>query len=73
VESFGEGQLKEPKYPEDLYRKYERESFHHLAYELYLGLNRSVYKRVQAAPIIVVSERAFGFDLRESIINGWNG
>ena len=25
------------------------------------------------APIVVVSERAFGFDLRETIINGWEG
>ena len=23
--------------------------------------------------VVIVSERAFGFDLRETIINGWNG
>ena len=29
-------------------------------------LRRSVFKRIQAPPIIVLSKRAFGFDLRES-------
>jgi NAD+ synthase (glutamine-hydrolysing) len=36
-------------------------------------LRRSVYKRLQGPPIVVVSQRAFGFDLRETIINGWTG
>ena len=36
-------------------------------------VRRSVYKRLQGPPIVVVSERAFGFDLRETIINGWEG
>ena len=36
-------------------------------------IRRSVYKRLQGPPIVVVSERAFGFDLRETIINGWEG
>ena len=36
-------------------------------------LRRSVYKRLQGPPIVAVSERAFGFDLRETIINGWTG
>jgi NAD+ synthetase len=36
-------------------------------------LRRSVYKRLQGPPIVIVSERAFGFDLRETIINGWTG
>jgi NAD+ synthase (glutamine-hydrolysing) len=73
VDEFNGRRLNEPKYPENLYRYYDSMSFSRLAYDLYLGLNRSVYKRVQAAPIIVVSERAFGFDLRETIINGWQG
>ena len=73
VESFRERKLSRAKYPPSLYQDYDSESFARLAYELYLGLNRSVYKRVQAAPIIVISERAFGFDLRETIINGWKG
>ena len=36
-------------------------------------IRRSVYKRLQGPPIVAVSERAFGFDLRETIINGWTG
>jgi NAD+ synthase (glutamine-hydrolysing) len=36
-------------------------------------VRRSVYKRLQGPPIVVISERAFGFDLRETIINGWAG
>jgi NAD+ synthase (glutamine-hydrolysing) len=36
-------------------------------------LRRSVYKRLQGPPIVIVSERAFGFDLRETIINGFRG
>ncbi len=73
VREFEEGRLKGGKYPEDVYREYDSTSFGELAGRLYLTMNRSVYKRVQAAPIVVVSERAFGFDLRESIINGWEG
>jgi NAD+ synthase (glutamine-hydrolysing) len=56
-----------------LYGKYSVETFRALAEDLYRTLNRSVYKRMQAPPIVVVSERAFGFDLRETIINGWKG
>ena len=58
---------------ENLYSRYSVEEFSRLASSLYRSLNRSVYKRMQAAPIIVVSERSFGFDLRETIINGWEG
>ena len=36
-------------------------------------IRRSVYKRLQGPPIVAVSERAFGFDLRETIINGFKG
>ena len=36
-------------------------------------VRRSVYKRLQGPPIVAVSARAFGFDLRETIINGWTG
>jgi NAD+ synthase (glutamine-hydrolysing) len=73
VLAFRQRKLTGSKYPDSLYREYDSQSFSQLAYDLYRGLNRSVYKRVQAAPIIVVSERAFGFDLRETIINGWKG
>ncbi len=56
-----------------IYERYDLEEFRELAQELFRKLNRSVYKRLQGAPIIVVSRRAFGFDLRETIINGWEG
>jgi NAD+ synthase (glutamine-hydrolysing) len=70
-ERFEKRLLGAGKYPESVYETYDVRSFGALAQELYLTMNRSVYKRVQAAPIVVVSERAFGFDLRETIINGW--
>jgi NAD+ synthase (glutamine-hydrolysing) len=73
VEHFARRNLKGVRYPSDLYEKYTEKSFSALVKDLYRTLNRSVYKRVQAAPIIVISERAFGFDLRETIINGWEG
>jgi len=56
-----------------IYERYSLEEFRELAQEVFHRLNRSVYKRLQGAPIIVVSRRAFGFDLRETIINGWEG
>lgn len=71
TQRFQEKALQPPFYPEDLYDRLNAEQFRDLVARLYATLNRSVYKRMQAAPIIVVSERAFGFDLRETIINGW--
>jgi NAD+ synthase (glutamine-hydrolysing) len=56
-----------------VYEKYSPEEFTELARRMYRGLSQSVYKRLQGAPIIAVSDRAFGFDLRETIINGWDG
>ena len=75
TERFQERKLNEEKYavPGGLYNQYDQDSFRQLAEKLYLTLNRSVYKRLQGAPIIVISSRAFGFDLRETIINGWDG
>ena len=37
------------------------------AWRMYQG---SVFKRVQAPPILIVFRRAFGFDLRESMVSG---
>jgi len=71
VRRFEAGELSSPRYPGDLRSRYDYDRFSRLVHDLYRILNRSVYKRVQAAPIIVVTERAFGFDLRETIINGW--
>ncbi|HTM24850.1 MAG TPA: NAD(+) synthase [Vicinamibacterales bacterium] len=55
------------------YDKHTPESFRAVVFDAYRRMRRSVYKRLQGPPIVVVSERAFGFDLRETIINGWEG
>lgn len=56
-----------------VYDKHTPESFDAVVADAYRRVQRSVYKRLQGPPIVVVSERAFGFDLRETIINGWEG
>jgi NAD+ synthase (glutamine-hydrolysing) len=56
-----------------VYDKYTTETFRAVVYDAHRRMRRSVYKRLQGPPIVVVSERAFGFDLRETIINGWEG
>ena len=73
AERFCQRQLPAARYGQSLYSRYGEEEFRELARRLYRSLNHSVYKRLQGAPIIVVSDRAFGFDLRETIINGWSG
>jgi len=73
LERFVSRALKPGAYPRDIYERYDRDSFRILADDIYRMISRAVYKRVQSAPIVVVSERAFGFDLRETIINGWSG
>jgi NAD+ synthase (glutamine-hydrolysing) len=55
------------------YDKYTPEAFRAIVRDCFRRMRRSVYKRLQGPPIVVVSERAFGFDLRETIINGWEG
>jgi hypothetical protein len=56
-----------------VYDKYTRATFAEVVYDAFRRLRRSVYKRLQGPPIVVVTERAFGFDLRETIINEWEG
>jgi NAD+ synthase (glutamine-hydrolysing) len=56
-----------------VYDKHTCTSFSAVVYDCFRRIRRSVYKRLQGPPIIVVTERAFGFDLRETIINGWEG
>jgi NAD+ synthase (glutamine-hydrolysing) len=74
VERFRKRTLAPEKYCEEsLYERYTVDEFAKLARRLYRALSQSVYKRLQGAPIIAVSDRAFGFDLRETIINGWEG
>jgi NAD+ synthase (glutamine-hydrolysing) len=55
------------------YDKFTTDSFRAVVEDASRRMRRSVYKRMQGPPIVVVSARAFGFDLRETIINGWNG
>jgi len=55
------------------YDKYTPEAFREIVYDCFRRMRRSVYKRLQGPPIVVVSDRAFGFDLRETIINEWEG
>ncbi len=61
--------------PEGLtvYDKHTPATFAAVVYDAFRKTRRSVYKRLQGPPIVVVTERAFGFDLRETIINGWEG
>ena len=56
-----------------VYDKHDAASFREAVYDAYRRMRRSVYKRLQGPPIVAVTERAFGFDLRETIINGWEG
>jgi NAD+ synthase (glutamine-hydrolysing) len=56
-----------------VYDKHTPDSFRALVCGIVKKMRRSVYKRLQGPPIVVVSERAFGFDLRETIINKWDG
>jgi NAD+ synthase (glutamine-hydrolysing) len=56
-----------------VYEKYTTSTFAAVVDDAAGRIRRSVYKRLQGPPIVVVSERAFGFDLRETIINGWEG
>jgi len=74
VEQFRNRSLSADKYSTgvtSIYDRYTIEEFRDLTFSLYRSMNNSVYKRLQGAPIIAVSDRAFGFDLRETIINGW--
>jgi NAD+ synthase (glutamine-hydrolysing) len=56
-----------------VYDKHTAATFREVVYDSFRRVRRSVYKRLQGPPIVVVTERAFGFDLRETIINGWEG
>jgi NAD+ synthase (glutamine-hydrolysing) len=56
-----------------VYDKHTVETFKAVVSDTFGRIRRSVYKRLQGPPIVVVTERAFGFDLRETIINDWPG
>lgn len=61
------------KFSKKIYEKYQIETFEEWVFEIYKLLKRSVFKRVQGPPIISVTNRSFGFDLRETIVNKWEG
>jgi NAD+ synthase (glutamine-hydrolysing) len=61
------------RFPADIYETYTTQTFADVVNDSARRIRQSVYKRLQGPPIVVVSDRAFGFDLRESIINGWKG
>jgi len=50
-----------------VYEKLSAEEFERMAWELFRGLEASVFKRIQAPPVLKMSHKAFGFDLRESL------
>jgi NAD+ synthase (glutamine-hydrolysing) len=56
-----------------VYDKHTAASFGAVVADAVGRMRRSVYKRLQGPPIVAVTQRAFGFDLRETIINGWQG
>ena len=56
-----------------VYDKHTAATFREIVFDAYRRMRRSVYKRLQGPPIVAVTERAFGFDLRETIINEWGG
>ena len=73
VRLFDRRALDPGRFPADIYEKYTTATFTEVVYDSVRRIRQSVYKRLQGPPIVVISDRAFGFDLRESIINGWKG
>jgi len=73
VRLFDQRALDPGRFPADIYEKYTTATFTEVVYDSVRRIRQSVYKRLQGPPIVVISDRAFGFDLRESIINGWKG
>jgi predicted amidohydrolase len=59
------------RYPEDLYERYTQEGFKALLRDTYRRYRSAAFKRSQSCPTVIVSPRALGFDLRETIINHW--
>jgi hypothetical protein len=57
--------------PADLYERYDESAFEEVLKDTYRRYRDSAFKRSQSSPIVIVSQRAMGFDLRETIINWW--
>lgn len=78
IEEFKNKALNKERFMKDsegktVYDKHTKKSFAELVYKTHALLRRSVYKRLQGPPIIAVTESAFGFDRRETLINKWEG
>jgi NAD+ synthase (glutamine-hydrolysing) len=58
-------------YPKDVYERYTEERFKVMLTDTYRRYRSAAFKRAQSCPAIIVSPRALGFDLRETIINHW--
>jgi len=59
------------RYPGDVYGRYTEPAFKALLNNTYLRYRSAAFKRSQSCPTVIVSPRALGFDLRETIINHW--
>ena len=59
------------RYPEDVYKCYTEKRFKALLTDTYQRYQSAAFKRSQSCPSVIVSPRALGFDLRETIINHW--
>jgi len=57
------------RYPRGVYERYTVEAFRKLAEDMLRLYRQSAFKRAQTCPLLIVSDRAFGFDLRETIIH----
>jgi len=78
IEDFKRRRLNKERFIKDpegktVYDKHTEKSFTELVYKTHSLLRRSVHKRLQGPPIFVVTESAFGFDRRETLINRWEG
>jgi NAD+ synthase (glutamine-hydrolysing) len=49
-----------------VYDKFDGAGFEALAWEIFGSIEATVFKRIQAPPVLKVSRKAFGFDLREA-------
>lgn len=65
------GRKLDARYPEDIYERYTEQGFKALLTDTYRRYRLAAFKRSQSSPTAVVSPRALGFDLRETIINHW--
>lgn len=52
--------------PVEVYDKMDADAFEQMAWEVFRAIESTVFKRIQAPPIIKISRRSFGFDFRES-------